>query len=168
MEPIELNSHSARRFGPRTRNHSILGSIVLLLVLIVGVANGFGSFGWAWIVLVLPGWFILDDVVTAIRITPEAVRITTAMGRPSRTIRFEGIERVRLGKARAGPQGAPRAAVALDLIPKRGRRLRVVPDQFAGFSGSDGWAALLKTRFVAHQVRMDTNVADALADAASG
>ena len=114
----------------------------------------------------LPTWFILDDVVTAITITPEAVRVTTAMGTPSRRLAYANVARVSLGTTRGGP-GRARTLATLELTPKQGRPLRIVPYQYADFYGQDGWAALLNAAWDAQRVPMDADVAQALAEASS-
>jgi len=156
-----------RRFGVRSHNHSFIGSLLLLLILVGGLLNGFGPINYNWIALGLPVWFILDDVVTALRITSEGVRVTTAMGRPRRTLGYADIERVSLGTSRAGPGGS-RTVATLELTPKRGSKVRIVPYKYADFYGSDGWAALLKATFESQRVPMDAEAANALTEAGSG
>ncbi len=158
-----------RKFGVRSRNHTIIGCILILLEVVGGIANGIGDASIAdWILLVgLPAWFILDDVVTALRITPEGVRVATAMGKPSRALRYADIDRVTLGTSRADPGGS-RTVGTLELSSKRGSGLRIVPYQYADFYGLDGWAALLKAKCESQRVPMDADVENALAEASAG
>lgn len=157
-----------RRFGVRSRNHTMIACILIILIVVGAITNGIGNPSTAdWILAVgLPAWFILDDVVTAVRIMPEGVSVATAMGKPSR-LRYVDIDRVSLGSSRTGPGGS-RTVATLELTAKRGSRLRIVPYKYVDFYGSDGWAGLLKTTFEGQRVPMDADVAGALAEASAG
>jgi hypothetical protein len=151
----------------RSRNHTVIACILILLEVVGALANGVGgSTADRILAVALPAWFILDDVVTALRVTPAAVRITTATGTPSRTLRYVDIDRVSLGATRAGP-GGTRTVATLELSPKRGSKLRIVPYRYADFYGPHGWAALLNAAFKNQRVPMDADVAGALAEASS-
>jgi hypothetical protein len=55
----------------------------------------------------------------------------------------------------------------IELVPKRGRALRLVPSAFRGYSGAAGWAALLLDRCKDASVLIEPETARRLRRAAN-
>lgn len=129
------------------------------MALLVSVADHFDPA----VVAVLGGLgcpALLDDLLGAVAVTHDGVRLTGF--RLPRTLRYSGVAHARLGESRFGA-----AVKTVDLIPRHGRRLRIIPYQFTGFYGPEGWAAELLAAFQAYQVDGEADLAMHLSQAAS-
>jgi hypothetical protein len=103
---------------------------------------------------------LLDDLLGAVTMLDDGVRLTGF--RLPRTLRYPEVAHAQLGENRVGV-----VVKTVDLIPTQGRRFRVVPFQFTGFYGQDGWAAELIAAFQSHHIHAEADLLELLTQAAS-
>lgn len=147
-----------RRFGRRKHGGRYAGIGLILMAVLVTVANRFDPATVA-VLLALGCLGLLDDLLGAVTVMEDGVRLTGL--RLPRTLPFAEVAHAQLGENRFGI-----VVKTVDLIPNRGRRLRIIPFQFTGFYGTDGWAAELIAAFESNHIDAKADLLRHLSQAA--
>jgi hypothetical protein len=149
----------ARRFGRRRRAGLFAGAGLVAIGALVIVVGPVDPVAVAF-TLGLGGMAILDNLLSAVTFTNDGVRLT-GLRLPSK-LRYDDIANASLGETSYAV-----IVKTVELIPTHGRRLRLVPYQFSGFYGPEGWAALLIKVFESRGIAAEPELMSHLARAAS-
>jgi hypothetical protein len=156
---VAAGTYHRRRFARRTHGGRFAGIVLILIAVFVSVADHFDP-GAVAICLGLGCPALLDDLLAAVTVTDDGVRLTGF--RLPRTLRYAEVAHAQLGENRVGV-----VVKTVDLTPNHGRRLRIIPFQFTGFYGRDGWATDLIAAFGSHHIDADADLLEHLSHAAS-
>lgn len=153
-------------FKPQVYNNVFVGAVFLVFAAIVPISNGIASSKLVMaMTLFLVGILLMGQPILArLTFTDDAVVLSGIL---PRTMLYADIAKVEWGKVMYESGSGAGYVGCIVLSNERGRRLRLIPLQFVGYEGEQGWAALLLQVIGNHTITTDTKIRKRLESAAT-
>ena len=152
-------------FRRRYYNNAYIGAVFLVLAMIVPFAKGTDSDKSIITVgMVLVGTLMIaQNLIQRLKFTDDSVIIS---GLLTKKLSYVDMARVEVGSVAIKTGSGAGHVSTINLVSKQDKKLSLVPYNFTGFEGDQGWASLLLKKVSENSIEMDPKAEQYLSNAA--